>query len=64
VDVRERTFDLPWIVLDCAAARASFSFRVQRGLDAILEEIAHFAESRPDWLDLSLGEPIRHTAGP
>jgi CDP-paratose 2-epimerase len=64
VDVRGRTFDLPWIVLDCAAARASFSFRVQRGLDAILEEIAHFAESRPDWLDRSLGEPIRHTAGP
>jgi CDP-paratose 2-epimerase len=64
VDMRERVFDLPWIVLDCGAAQASFGFHPQLGLDAILGEIAHFAESRPDWLDLSEGGPIRKVVRP
>ena len=59
VEIRERPFDLPWIVLDCASAKAAFGFHPQRGLGAIFEEIAQFAKARPDWLDLSGDEPIR-----
>jgi CDP-paratose 2-epimerase len=50
--LESRPFDLPWIVLDAAAAEAAWPWRPEIGLPAILEEIAEHAEAHPGWLDL------------
>ena len=48
-----RPFDIPWLVLDHRAASAEWGWSPATPRDAILEEIAAFAERRPDWLDAS-----------
>ena len=48
-----RPFDLPWVVLDSALAGAIWDWNPTTPLDAILEEIARFAEGNPQWLELS-----------
>lgn len=55
-DPEPRPFDLPWVVLDARRAQEQLGFRVVRGLEEILEEIADFAEAHPEWLDLSQGK--------
>ena len=52
-DPRERPFDVPWMVLDPALARAAWNWTPQTPTDAILEEIALHAEAHPNWLELS-----------
>ncbi len=48
-----RLYDVPWLVLDAGRAEAEFGWRLETGLEAILEEIAAHAEAHPQWLDLA-----------
>lgn len=48
-----RPFDLPWLVMDSAAAQAAWDWRPVTPLPSILEEIAAHAEIHPNWLELS-----------
>lgn len=52
-DATPRTYDLPWVVMDCRRAEAAWDWRPQTPLPDILEEIAAHAEQHPDWLDIS-----------
>lgn len=52
-DDTQRTFDLPWIVLDSSRAERKWNWRPSRKLSDIFEEIALHAERNPDWLELS-----------
>ena len=49
-DGSERPYDIPWLLLDSAKARAATGWRAEISLDAILEEVAVHVESNPDWL--------------
>ena len=51
-DPQPRTYDLPWIVLDPSLARQSWGWQPQISTPQVLAEIAQFAESHPDWLNL------------
>jgi len=46
-----RPYDVPWLVLDHAAASASHDWRPERTAESIFEEIAEHAETHTDWLD-------------
>jgi CDP-paratose 2-epimerase len=48
-----RRYDVPWLVLDSARAAETWNWRPTVGIETILDEIARFADERPDWLDLS-----------
>jgi CDP-paratose 2-epimerase len=48
-----RPFDIPWIVLDSAAAERHWGWTPQTRREDILEEIAVHAERHPDWLDMT-----------
>ena len=48
-----RPFDIPWMVLDSAAARRLWNWAPTRTAEDIFTEIAQFASARPDWLGLS-----------
>lgn len=45
-----RTYDLPWVVLDSALAYSAWGWKAETSLNAILEEIAAFAEENKNWL--------------
>ena len=47
-----RQYDLPWIVLDSARARAAWDWSPQRSVEMILEEIADFSTQTPNWLEI------------
>jgi len=53
-DPTPRQFDLPWVVLDSSLAKQQWQWAPATGIEAVLEEIARYAEANPDWLDLSL----------
>lgn len=46
-----RPYDVPWLVLDHAAASAAHDWRPERPAESIFEEIAKHAEAHTDWLD-------------
>ncbi len=46
-----RPYDVPWLVLDHAAASAARDWRPERTAESIFEEIADHAETHADWLD-------------
>jgi len=46
-----RTFDVPWLVLNCARAKQLWDWTPQYSKSSILEEIAQFAINNPDWLE-------------
>jgi CDP-paratose 2-epimerase len=52
-DPQPRPFDVPWLVLDSARARAAWTWEPKVTLPQILEEIAAHAEANPHWLDLA-----------
>jgi CDP-paratose 2-epimerase len=54
-DPRPRPFDVPWMVLDPAAAALAWQWSPYRSIDGVLEEIAAHAERNPHWLELSGG---------
>lgn len=52
-DLSQRTFDIPWLVLDSSAAEKEWGWKPSRGTDAVCEEIARHAERNPHWLEAS-----------
>jgi CDP-paratose 2-epimerase len=50
-DHAPRPNDIPWLVLDHAAASQAYGWRPERDRFTIFEEIATHAEANPDWLD-------------
>jgi CDP-paratose 2-epimerase len=54
-DGQQRLFDVPWLVLNSAAAIARWDWSPLWSIDRILEEIAEHALANPDWLSLSEG---------
>ena len=48
-----RPFDIPWMVLDSAKAKALWNWHLATSRNQILEEIAWHAEDHIDWLDIS-----------
>lgn len=52
-DIRERPYDIPWVVMDNRETSRDFGWQVQTSLFDILGEIANHAEQHPDWLELS-----------
>jgi CDP-paratose 2-epimerase len=52
-DLRPRTYDVPWVVMDNSDAERDFGWHVETPIDDILNEIACHAERNPDWLDRS-----------
>jgi CDP-paratose 2-epimerase len=51
----DRPFDLPWVVLNPALARATWNWEPQTPATAIFEEIAKHAHAHPGWLQLCGG---------
>jgi CDP-paratose 2-epimerase len=49
-DGSERTYDVPWLVLDSSRAMSSMTWEPQITIEKILEEIADHAIANPDWL--------------
>jgi CDP-paratose 2-epimerase len=49
-DRQPRPYDIPWLILDSAAARRDWGWQPAMKLESILEEIAVQAERQPDWL--------------
>jgi CDP-paratose 2-epimerase len=52
-DPAPRPFDIPWMVLDSAKAARLWNWKPATPMPDILNEIAAYAESHPDWLALS-----------
>jgi len=50
-----RPFDIPWMVLDSSQAAQAWNWRPTTKMLDVLEEIAAFAETQPDWLAISRG---------
>jgi CDP-paratose 2-epimerase len=50
-DLRERPYDIPWIVMDSSEAEGDFGWRIEVPIGAILEEIAAHAAAHPQWLE-------------
>lgn len=48
-----RPFDIPWVVLDPTRAQTQWQWQPETTAEQILEEIAAFAETQPNWLSLS-----------
>ncbi|MDA7877630.1 NAD-dependent epimerase/dehydratase family protein [Akkermansiaceae bacterium] len=49
----QRPFDLPWVVLDHRLATETWDWQPQTPIEAILEEIAAFADDHHDWIAAS-----------
>ena len=52
-DLRPRTYDIPWVVMDNHDAESDFGWRVQTPIESILTQIACHGEHNPDWLERS-----------
>jgi CDP-paratose 2-epimerase len=52
-DRMRRPFDVPWMVMDSSLAHATWGWKPERSLEAILTEIAEHAEKHPNWLEIS-----------
>jgi CDP-paratose 2-epimerase len=48
-----RTFDVPWVIMDYSLATEVWDWRPERTLHSILEEIAVHGETHPNWLSTS-----------
>jgi CDP-paratose 2-epimerase len=48
-----RTFDVPWVIMDYSLATDTWGWRPERTMHSILEEIAVHAETHPNWLSTS-----------
>lgn len=52
-DLKERPYDIPWVVMDNADCERHFGWQPEVSMPALLEEIAAHAEANPDWLERS-----------
>lgn len=50
---KERSFDIPWLVLDCSRAKRQWQWTVARNKESVFDEIADFAVKNPHWLDMT-----------
>ena len=50
-EVKDRPFDVPWLVLDSALAARTWGWKPQTPLESIWTEIAEHAERHQDWPD-------------
>ena len=50
-DLRERPYDIPWLVMDGSEVAQDFGWRIESPLASILDEIGTHAERHPDWLE-------------
>lgn len=48
-----RDYDLPWIVLDSSLAYEQWQWKPRITTNQILDELADFADTHPDWLSIS-----------
>jgi CDP-paratose 2-epimerase len=53
-DVKDRRFDIPWLVLDSTRARSVWNWNPRRSLLSILAEIADHADKNPNWLEKTM----------
>lgn len=53
IDPEPRMFDIPWMVMDSAAANRDFNWQIEMPVIAILDGIAQHATQHPDWLEVS-----------
>jgi CDP-paratose 2-epimerase len=53
-ELRERPFDIPWLVLDSSRAENLWNWKPTRTLESVFDEIAAFAVKNPKWLELSM----------
>lgn len=51
----ERPFDIAWMVLDASKAEHIWGWQPQTRIETVLAEIATFAETQPDWCQISAG---------
>ncbi|WP_342646846.1 NAD-dependent epimerase/dehydratase family protein [Mucilaginibacter sp. CSA2-8R] len=49
----ERKFDIPWMVLDSSQAKEVWGWSPETPIEAVLEDIAAFAETQDKWCELS-----------
>ena len=49
----DRSFDIPWMIMDSNKALSFWSWKPQIGLEEILQEIADHAAKNKNWLELS-----------
>ncbi len=49
-DLRPRTYDIPWLVMDNDETESDFGWRPEIPMEGILSQIACHAERNPDWL--------------
>ena len=52
-DLRPRTYDIPWMVMDNHHAESDFGWRPKTQMEDILSQIACHAERNPDWAERS-----------
>jgi CDP-paratose 2-epimerase len=52
-DLKPRTYDIPWVVMDNRDAESDFAWRAEIGVETLLGEIADHAQRHPDWLERS-----------
>ncbi len=52
-DLRPRTYDIPWLVMDNHDAESDFGWHPEISLESLLGQIADHAQSNPDWLERS-----------
>ncbi len=52
-DLRPRTYDIPWVVMDNYDAESDFGWRSEISMESLLTQIACHAERNPDWLERS-----------
>lgn len=55
VDLIERPFDIPWMVMDCSLADMVWQWQPETALLLILDKIAEHARQHPGWLDITGG---------
>ncbi|MGA2099860.1 MAG: NAD-dependent epimerase/dehydratase family protein [Candidatus Sulfotelmatobacter sp.] len=52
-DLRPRTYDIPWVVMDNHEAESDFAWHPEISMENLLSQIARHAENNPDWLERS-----------
>lgn len=52
-DPNPRPFDLPWVVLDHSLATRIWNWEPATPVEAIMNEIADFADANPNWISIS-----------
>ena len=52
-DGSERPFDIAWLILDDAKARAAWNWKPAITRDVLFDEVAKFAETNEDWMQVS-----------